>query len=95
MISLAERLPSTLVRNSFSIVSAVSSARTGVISAAAGTAAGVAWILLTFARLGLPDPGSAVIGTLIVTPSRRLLLLPDAGIHAVRKTRAEPLVNKN
>jgi hypothetical protein len=47
-----------------------------VISAAAGTAAGVALLLATFfARLGLLDPGSAVTGTLILTPDRRLLSL--------------------
>jgi hypothetical protein len=45
-----------------------------VISAAAGTAAGVvAFLLVNFARLDLPDPGSAVTGTLIATPFRRPL----------------------
>jgi hypothetical protein len=47
-----------------------------VTSAAAGTAAGVAaFLLVTFARLDLLDPGSCVTGTLILTPGRRLLFL--------------------
>ena len=64
LISLAEHLPSTLVMYSFSIVNAGSSARTGVTSAAAGTAAGVScFFLAPLARLALPDPGSCVGGS--------------------------------
>jgi hypothetical protein len=71
-------------------VNAVASARTGVISAAAGTAAGVALLLVNFARLGLLDPGSVVTGALVVTPGWPAAALPDAGAQdssAVTKTR--------
>jgi hypothetical protein len=83
----------SLVMYSFSIVNAVASARTGAISAAAGTAAGVALLLVTFARLGLPDPGSVVTGTLVVTPGRRPLFLTPVLVRCVRRV-PSPLSTK-